>query len=82
MTPARILIQKSQNWTKKMPKNRIISSETESNEMNVTDSSHMHRAKGQAVSLVECDRTKKKMSLTGLEPRTFCYLDKCPSQLD
>ena len=46
------------------------------------DSSHMHRAKGQAVSLVECDRTKKKMPFTGLEPRTFCYPGRCPSQLD
>ena len=45
-------------------------------------SSHMHRAKRQAVSLVECDRTKKKMPFMGLEPHTFCYPGRCPSQLD
>lgn len=38
---------------------------------------HIEWAKERAVSLVECDRTKKKMSFVGLEPHTFCYLSRC-----
>jgi hypothetical protein len=45
-------------------------------------SSYMYRAIGQAVSRIVCDRTKKKMPCTGLEPRIFCYPGRCPSQLD
>jgi hypothetical protein len=34
------------------------------------------------VSRIVCDRTKKKMPFMGLEPHTFCYPGRCPSQLD
>jgi hypothetical protein len=42
----------------------------------------MYRAIGQAVSRIVCDKTKKKMPFTGLEPRIFGYPGRCPSQLD
>ena len=45
-------------------------------------SSHMYRAKGQAVSLIECDRIEKKIPFIGLESYIFCYPDRCSSQLD
>jgi hypothetical protein len=45
-------------------------------------SSHIYKAIGQAVSRIVCDRTKKKMPFMGLEPHTFCYPGRCPSQLD
>ena len=41
-------------------------------------SSHMYRAVDQQMSLVLCDRTKKKMPFVGLEPHTFCYPGRCP----
>ncbi len=44
----------------------------------VVVSSHMYRTIGTAVSLIVCDKTRKKMSFMGLEPHTFCYPDRCP----
>jgi len=41
-------------------------------------SSHMYRTIGTAVSLIVCDKTRKKMPFMGLESHTFCYPDRGP----